>query len=165
LQVAYHDKTSEIVDLAQQLIRFPSVTACPEERLDEVHRLATFIFDYLRNQGVEVSYYNGGKYPAILAGFPGSLDAPVMLSGHFDVVSPDPDDSQFEPRLEGDYLWGRGAADMKTVVATNLVWLKDACAWQELTGWFSAGEPAAGGQRGEWRRRADGHAARPGEAA
>ena len=33
---------------------------------------------------------------------------------------------QFEPRMEGDYLWGRGAADMKTVVATNLVWLKDA---------------------------------------
>ena len=126
LQVAYPDKTSEVVDLAQQLIRIPSVTACPEERLDEVHRLGTFIFDYLRNQGLEARYFNGGKYPAILAGFPGSLEAPVMLSGHFDVVAPDPDDSQFEPRLEGDYLWGRGAADMKTVVATNLVWLKDA---------------------------------------
>jgi succinyl-diaminopimelate desuccinylase len=49
-----------------------------------------------------------------------------MLSGHFDVVAPEPDDSQFEPRLEGDYLWGRGAADMKTVAATFLVWMKDA---------------------------------------
>ena len=125
LEIAYPDKTSEIVDLAQQLIRIPSVTACPEERLDEVHRAATFIFDYLRNQGLEVSYFNGGKYPAILAGFPDLLEAPVMLSGHFDVVAPDPDDSQFETRLEGDYLWGRGAADMKTVVATNLVWMKD----------------------------------------
>jgi succinyl-diaminopimelate desuccinylase len=27
--------------------------------------------------------------------------------------------------MEGDYLWGRGAADMKTVVATYLVWMKD----------------------------------------
>jgi succinyl-diaminopimelate desuccinylase len=27
--------------------------------------------------------------------------------------------------VEGDYLWGRGAADMKTVVATYLVWMKD----------------------------------------
>ena len=125
LEIAYPDKTSEIVDLAQQLIRIPSVTACPEERLDEVHRAATFIFDYLRNQGLEVRYFNGGKYPAILAGFPDLLEAPVMLSGHFDVVAPDPDDSQFETRLEGDYLWGRGAADMKTVVATNLVWMKD----------------------------------------
>jgi acetylornithine deacetylase/succinyl-diaminopimelate desuccinylase-like protein len=48
-----------------------------------------------------------------------------MLSGHFDVVTPDPDDAQFEPHIEGDYLWGRGAADMKTVVATYLVWMKD----------------------------------------
>jgi succinyl-diaminopimelate desuccinylase len=47
------------------------------------------------------------------------------LSGHFDVVEPEPDDSQFTPRIEGDYLWGRGAADMKTVVATYLVWMKD----------------------------------------
>ena len=54
------------------------------------------------------------------------MAAPVMLSGHFDVVQPEPDDSQFEPRIDADYLWGRGAADMKTVVATNLVWLKDA---------------------------------------
>jgi succinyl-diaminopimelate desuccinylase len=41
------------------------------------------------------------------------------------VVEPDPDDSQFMPRIEGDYLWGRGAADMKTVVSTYLVWMKD----------------------------------------
>jgi succinyl-diaminopimelate desuccinylase len=51
--------------------------------------------------------------------------AHVMLAGHFDVVEPEPDDGQFEPRQDGDYLWGRGAADMKTVVATYMVWLKD----------------------------------------
>jgi acetylornithine deacetylase/succinyl-diaminopimelate desuccinylase-like protein len=43
------------------------------------------------------------------------------------VVEPEPDDSQFIPRIEGDYLWGRGAADMKTVVATYMVWMKDIC--------------------------------------
>jgi succinyl-diaminopimelate desuccinylase len=42
------------------------------------------------------------------------------------VVPPEPDDIQFEPRIEGDYLWGRGAADMKTVTATYMVWMKDA---------------------------------------
>lgn len=50
----------------------------------------------------------------------------ILLSGHFDVVEPDPDEGQFIPRIEGDYLYGRGAADMKTVVATYLVWMKDA---------------------------------------
>jgi succinyl-diaminopimelate desuccinylase len=122
---SYPDKTSEIVDLARELIRIPSVTNCAEERLDEVHRAGTLIFDYLRDAGLETVYYDQTKYPAVVAGFPGGLAAPVMLSGHFDVVQPEPDDSQFEPRLEGDYLWGRGSADMKTVVATYLVWLKD----------------------------------------
>ena len=125
LETSFPDKTSEIVFLAQQLIRIPSVTACPEERLDEVSRAATFIYDYLSDQGLTVRYFDQNRYPAILASFPGQEKASLMLSGHFDVVSPDPDDSQFEPRIEGDYLWGRGAADMKTVVATYLVWMKD----------------------------------------
>jgi acetylornithine deacetylase/succinyl-diaminopimelate desuccinylase-like protein len=50
-----------------------------------------------------------------------------LLCAHLDVVEPDPDDGQFEPRIEGDYLAARGAADMKTVLATYLVWLKDRC--------------------------------------
>ena len=126
VDVSYLDTTSEIVALAETLIRIPSVTACPEERLDEVRRAGTFIYDYLGNHGMEVRFYNQEKYPAILASFPGQMESPVMMCGHFDVVEPDPDDSQFIPRLEGDYLWGRGAADMKTVVATYMVWMKDA---------------------------------------
>jgi len=125
VEISYPDKTSEILALAEQLIRIPSVTACPEERLDEVRRAATFIFDYARDRGLTVRYFDRDKYPAVLIGFPDQNGAPVMLSGHFDVVSPDPDDHQFEPRVDGEYLWGRGAADMKTVVATYLVWMKD----------------------------------------
>lgn len=124
--VSFRDTTSEIVSLSSHLIRIPSVTACPNERLDEVRRASLFIFDYARRQGLGVRYYDQEKYPALLIGFPGQMLAPVMLSGHFDVVEPEPDDGQFEPRLDGDYLWGRGAADMKTVVATYLVWMKDA---------------------------------------
>jgi len=125
-EVTLHlDKTSEIVALAQRLISIPSVTNCPDERLDEVARAAHFIREYLEGAGVRVRMFDEGKYPALLASFPGQLEAPVMLAGHFDVVEPQPDDSQFEPRIEGDYLWGRGSADMKTVVATYLVWMKD----------------------------------------
>jgi acetylornithine deacetylase/succinyl-diaminopimelate desuccinylase-like protein len=84
------------------------------------------IDDYLRNAGLDVKYFDG-KYPAVYATFPGaSKDNPILLTGHFDVVEPEPDDSQFIPHIEGDYLHGRGAADMKTVVATYLVWMKDA---------------------------------------
>lgn len=125
IEVSFPDKTSEILALAGQLIEIPSVTACPEERLDEVRRAATFVYDYLSNHGLSVRYFDRGRYPALLAEFPEQIPAPVLLAGHLDVVQPDPDDSQFSPRIEGDYLWGRGAADMKTVVATCLVWMKD----------------------------------------
>jgi acetylornithine deacetylase/succinyl-diaminopimelate desuccinylase-like protein/gamma-glutamyl:cysteine ligase YbdK (ATP-grasp superfamily) len=123
--IVYADKTAEVVDLAQHLIRIPSVTACPQERLEEVHRAAIFVYDYLKSHALDVRYFDG-KYPAVYASFPGQTGSPlVLLSGHFDVAEPDPDESQFIPRVEGDYLWGRGAADMKTVVATDLVWMKD----------------------------------------
>lgn len=128
VELSYPNKTAEILDLAHQLIRIPSVTACPDERLDEVHRAGSLVDDYLRNAGLEVKYFDG-KYPAVYAAFPQSPVAnhqsPILLTGHFDVVEPEPDDSQFKPRIEGDYLHGRGAADMKTVVATYLVWMKD----------------------------------------
>ncbi len=125
IEINFPDKTSEILPLAQELIRIPSVTACPNERLDEVKRAATLVYDYVKYRGLGVRYYYQDKYPALLIGFPGQMHAPVMLAGHFDVVEPDPDESQFDPRIDGDYLWGRGAADMKTVVATFLVWMKD----------------------------------------
>ncbi len=131
IEISYPNKTSEILDLAQQLIRIPSVTASPNERLDEVHRAGSLIDDYLRNAGLAVKYFDG-KYPAVFAQFPSpggrgvKGDGEILLTGHFDVVEPDPDDSQFTPHIEGDYLHGRGAADMKTVVATYLVWMKDA---------------------------------------
>lgn len=124
----YPDKASEIIDLAELLIRIPSVTACPEERQDDVRRAAVLVYDYLSERGLNARIFTQTKYPAVMATFPSQTLAPVMLVGHFDVVAPEPDDTQFEPRIEGDYLWGRGAADMKTVVATYMVWMKDTLA-------------------------------------
>ncbi len=119
------DITQEIVELAKRLIRFPSVTVGNAVRISAVREAGNFIAGWLEKGGVEVRRFDQGAYPAILAGFPGRAEAPVMLSGHFDVVAPEPDDRQFQPRIEGDYLWGRGAADMKTVVATYMVWLRE----------------------------------------
>jgi succinyl-diaminopimelate desuccinylase len=125
VEINYPDKTAEILDLASTLVRIPSVSVGESIRLFDVHRAGTLIHDYLRLRGLEVHYFNQSDYPALWAGFPGALDSPVMFCGHFDVVAPEPDDGQFEPRIDGDYLWGRGSADMKTVVSTYLVWMKD----------------------------------------
>jgi succinyl-diaminopimelate desuccinylase len=118
------DRTAEVLRLAADLVRIPSVTNCPEERIDQVFSCAGFIARELARTGLEVKLFDTGRYPAVVASFVKGAQAAVSLCGHFDVVRPEPDDSQFEPRIEGEYLWGRGAADMKTVVASMLVWLR-----------------------------------------
>src|SRR5215216_1256011 len=89
IEQSYPNKTAEILDLAQQLIRIPSVTASPNERLDEVHRAGSLIDDYMRNAGLDVKFFDG-KYPAVYATFPHSnvknQTLPILLTGHFDVV-------------------------------------------------------------------------------
>jgi succinyl-diaminopimelate desuccinylase len=128
IHLTYPDKTAEIIDLARALIRIPSVSGAPPERQrpEAIHRAATLLADTLQSSGLVVRSFEAGRFPAVLARFPEVPHPAILLSGHFDVVEPDPDDTQFEPRLEGDYLWGRGAADMKTVLATYAVWMKDA---------------------------------------
>ena len=50
----------------------------------------------------------------------GPADAPtIVLEGHIDVVPAHAE--QFEPRLEGDRLYGRGAYDMKGALAAMMV--------------------------------------------
>ena len=49
---------------------------------------------------------------------PGPADWPtIVLNGHVDTVGVEGMDAQFAPRIEGDRLFGRGAADMKGGVA------------------------------------------------
>lgn len=120
------DRVREVVELAAELVKIPSVTNCPDERIDQVLICARLVAGWLREAGLEVELFESAKYPSVVVGFPGALVAPVTLGGHFDVVPPEPDDRQFDPRIDGDYFWGRGAADMKTVVASDMVWMRNA---------------------------------------
>jgi succinyl-diaminopimelate desuccinylase len=119
------ERADEVIRLAADLVRIPSVTNCPDERVDQVFSCAGYIANFLSSGGLDVRLFDRGRYPAVLAGFHGAPAAEVTLCGHFDVVRPEPDDSQFEPRIQGDFLWGRGSADMKTVVATYMVWMRE----------------------------------------
>jgi succinyl-diaminopimelate desuccinylase len=124
----FSDRTSEVLELSAELVRIPSVTNCAEERVDMVFSCAGFVTDQLSCDGLGVRIFDRGRYPAVLASF-ADVEVPLItLCGHFDVVRPEPDDSQFEPRIQGDYLWGRGAADMKTVVASYMVWMRETAA-------------------------------------
>jgi len=56
--------------------------------------------------------------PSLVAIAPGAADRPyAVLNGHLDTVGVEGMGAPFTPRVEGDRLYGRGAADMKGGVA------------------------------------------------
>jgi succinyl-diaminopimelate desuccinylase len=105
--------SSELVALAEQLIGFETVDP------GSISEAAGFVQGWLEARGIEVERDEVRGLPVVKAEV-GPEEAPtVVLHGHLDVVPGLP--GQFEPRLEGDRLYGRGAYDMKGALAAMLV--------------------------------------------
>jgi succinyl-diaminopimelate desuccinylase len=105
--------SEELVALAKRLIGYDT---CEPEAISEA---AGFIKGWLEARGIEAERDEVRGLPVIRAEV-GPASAPtVVLHGHVDVVPGLP--GQFEPRVEGDRLYGRGAYDMKGALAAMLV--------------------------------------------
>jgi succinyl-diaminopimelate desuccinylase len=95
-------------------------------RPDELVAAAGFVKGWLESREIEVREIQHDGLPVLLADVGPALTdgAPsVIFHGHLDVVPGRPE--QFEPRLEGDRLFGRGAYDMKGGLAAMMCVLKD----------------------------------------
>ncbi len=105
--------SEELVALAKRLIGYD--TSEPEA----VSEAVGFVEGWLEARGIEASTDEVRGLPVMRAEV-GPADAPtVVLHGHLDVVPGRP--GQFEPRVEGDRLYGRGAYDMKGALAAMLL--------------------------------------------
>jgi succinyl-diaminopimelate desuccinylase len=103
----------ELVALAERLIGYETVEA------EGISEAAGFVKGWLESRGIEAERDEVRGLPVLKAEV-GPVDAPtVVLHGHIDVVPAHPE--QFEPRREGDRLYGRGAYDMKGAVAAMLL--------------------------------------------
>lgn len=104
--------SDELVALATRLIAYD--TSEPEA----IHEAAGFVEGWLEARGIEAETDEVRGLPVLKAEV-GPEDAPtVVLHGHLDVVPGRA--GQFEPRVEGDRLYGRGAYDMKGALAAML---------------------------------------------
>jgi succinyl-diaminopimelate desuccinylase len=104
--------------LCERLITYD--TSTPEG----VRSAAGFVKGWLDARDVEVTGTEHNGLP-VLAATVGPAHGPtVVLHGHLDVVPARPE--QFEPRVQGDRLYGRGAYDMKGGLAAMM------CAVREL---------------------------------
>jgi succinyl-diaminopimelate desuccinylase len=103
----------ELLVLAQRLIAFET---CDPEGIGEA---AGFVEGWLEARGIEAESDEVRGLPVIKAEV-GPEGAPtVVLHGHLDVVPGRP--GQFEPQVDGDRLYGRGAYDMKGAIAAMLL--------------------------------------------
>jgi succinyl-diaminopimelate desuccinylase len=103
----------ELVALAQRLIGYD--TCEPES----IHEAAGFVKGWLEARGIETAQEEVRGLPVLRAevGAPGGPT--VVLHGHLDVVPGEA--GQYEPRIEGDRLYGRGAYDMKGALAAMML--------------------------------------------
>ncbi|HXR30879.1 MAG TPA: M20/M25/M40 family metallo-hydrolase [Solirubrobacterales bacterium] len=105
--------SDELVALVTRLIGYD--TSEPEAVLEA----AGFVKGWLEARGIEAAHDEVRGLPVLRAEV-GPEGAPtVVLHGHLDVVPGRP--GQFEPRVEGDRLYGRGAYDMKGGLAAMLL--------------------------------------------
>jgi succinyl-diaminopimelate desuccinylase len=105
--------------LAERLIAYDT------SRVDDLVAAAGFVKGWLESRDIEVRQHDHNGLPVLVAEVgPSGGDVPcVVLHGHLDVVPGRPE--QFEPRIEGDRLIGRGAYDMKGGLAAMMCTLKD----------------------------------------
>jgi succinyl-diaminopimelate desuccinylase len=98
--------------LAERLITYDTST------VEGIQAAAGFVKGWLESHDVESKGRTHNDLPVIAATVGPAEGPTVVLHAHLDVVPGRPE--QFEPRVEGDRLYGRGAYDMKGGLAAML---------------------------------------------
>ncbi|HEX9671296.1 MAG TPA: dipeptidase [Thermoanaerobaculia bacterium] len=98
-------------------IRIPSISTDPEYK-GEVLRCSEWLLGKLRDAGLQAEKIETAGNPLVYAEWNGVPGKPtVLFYGHYDVQPVDPVDlwrhPPFEPTVEGDKLYARGATDDK----------------------------------------------------
>lgn len=118
---------NEVVEFCSDLIRIPSVnTGDPATIGDQEAKAAKYLQHKLEEVGYQTQYVESvpgrGNVVARLAGADPQRGA-LLIHGHVDVVPADASEWTVDPfsgAVQDGYVWGRGAVDMKDMVAMTL---------------------------------------------
>jgi succinyl-diaminopimelate desuccinylase len=98
--------------LTERLITYDTSTP------DGIRKAAGFIKGWLESRDIPVEEMEVRGMPLLAATVGAAASPRVVFHGHLDVVPAHED--QFDPRVEGDRLYGRGAYDMKGALAAMM---------------------------------------------
>ncbi len=114
----------EVVGLASDLIRIDSTNTGDPDTLVGERAAAEYVAERLGEVGFEITYLESGAPGRgnVIVRLPGadSTRGALLVHGHLDVVPADASEWSVHPfsgAVQDGYLWGRGAVDMKDMVA------------------------------------------------
>ena len=123
LEYAHLNRNKFLNELIE-ILKIPSIST-DDEYKNQIVRASEWMANHLQGLGIEnVEIMPTAGHPVIYGDYLKKPGAPtVLIYGHYDVQPADPlelwDTGPFEPRVEGDLLYGRGSSDMKgQVLAT-----------------------------------------------
>ena len=130
------------VQFVKDLIAIPSES----RSIPECNRATAFLKDYLERRGVHchVERTEEGRDALYAATLPGKVHDFAFVT-HVDVV-PAAAPSQFEPRVEGDEIWGRGACDTKVNAALIAQVLVNLAGRASVGAYFATDEDGCAGK-------------------
>ncbi|GAA2806852.1 M20/M25/M40 family metallo-hydrolase [Saccharopolyspora taberi] len=118
----------EVVSLASDLIRIDTTNTGDPDTLVGERAAAEYVAEKLGEVGYEITYVESGDQPGranVIARLPGAdrERGGLLVHGHLDVVPADPSEWSVHPfsgAVQDGYVWGRGAVDMKDMLAMSL---------------------------------------------
>ena len=142
-----------VVETLRDLIRIPSVNPPPPDAPDGEMHVARYLEQRLRGHGLEPEVVEPvpgrGSVHVRLRG-DGTGGAPFLLLSHLDVVPAPPDrwtHGPFDADMADGYVWGRGAIDMKGMVALEMGVIERLVAEARAAGRDPASDPIPGLRR------------------
>jgi succinyl-diaminopimelate desuccinylase len=144
IEAAVDELTGELIELLQRLIRIPTVNP-PGDGYEELCAALRATFDGLGyateivrvppERLDELAPHAGGRpRPSLLATLEHGPGPTIHLNGHYDVVPVGNDWTRdpFGGELDAGWIYGRGAADMKSGLAAQVIAVE---ALRRTTGW------------------------------
>lgn len=109
-----------------ELLRIPSISTSPENQ-EDMTTCANLLIQKIKKIGFEnIQLFPTKKHPIIYADLlhAGPEKPTILIYGHYDVQPVDPIElwlgDPFSARFDGDYLYARGASDMKGQIVACL---------------------------------------------
>lgn len=118
----------QYLEYLTRFLRIPSIST-QDEHLEDMSQARTFLKDVFEEMGFDVQMLPAKRHSAVFASKIINPENPtVLIYGHYDVQPADPLEqwhtSPFEPVIQNNFIYARGATDNKGQIMLNIMAVK-----------------------------------------